>query len=296
MRLAFLGLGLMGGPMALRLAAAGHDLVVWNRSTAKAAPLAAAGAAVAATPEEAARGAGVVFLNLMDAAATEAVCFGPGGLGAAPPRPDRVVVDHSSIPPGRTRDIAARLHDANGARWVDAPVSGGTRGAQEGTLAAMAGGDAADVERVRPYVMAMARSLTHMGPLGAGQTAKLCNQVISGGLMALIAESVRLAQNSGLDAARLPEAFAGGFADSLPLRLFVPRMASGAHAPPIGSAASMAKDLEAVLDAAAGTGTAVPMAGLALQLLRLTMARFGPEAEALEVHRLGEAGAAPRHG
>jgi 3-hydroxyisobutyrate dehydrogenase len=294
MRLAFLGLGLMGAPMAARLLAAGHDLTVWNRSAAKAEPLRAAGARVAATPAEAAAEAGIVFLNLMDAAATEAVCLGPGGIAEAPagdrvaaePRGHRIVVDHSSIPPDRTREIAARLAAANGTRWVDAPVSGGTRGAAEGTLAVMAGGAAEDVERIRPYVMAMARNLTHMGPLGAGQTAKLCNQVISGSLMAVIAEAVRLAQNAGIDAARLPEAFAGGFADSLPLRLFVPRMAAGVHEPPIGSAASMVKDLETVLRLAGQTGTPVPMSGLALQMLRLTMARFGPDAEALLVHEL----------
>jgi 3-hydroxyisobutyrate dehydrogenase len=285
MSLAFLGLGLMGAPMAQRLLAAGHALTVWNRSPAKAAPLRAAGARVAATPAEAAAGAEIVFLNLMDAAATEAVCLGPGGIAEAP-RADRIVVDHSSIAPERTRAIAARLLAANGTRWVDAPVSGGTRGATDGTLAVMAGGEAADVERIRPFVMAMARNLTHMGPLGAGQTAKLCNQVISGSLMAVIAEAVRLAQNAGIDAHRLPEAFAGGFADSLPLRLFVPRMASGNHEPPIGSAASMVKDLETVVQLAAQTGTPVPMSGLALQLLRMTMARFGDDAEALQVHAL----------
>lgn len=284
-RLAFLGLGLMGAPMARRLLTAGHDPVVWNRSAAKAAPFRDAGARVAATPTEAAASAEIVFLNLLDAAATEAVCLGPGGIAEAPAS-DRIVVDHSSIPPARTREIAARLAAANGTRWVDAPVSGGVRGAEEGTLAVMAGGEAADVERVRPLLRAVARNVTHMGPLGAGQTAKLCNQVISGSLMAVIAEAVRLAQNAGIDAQRLPEAFAGGFADSLPLRLFVPRMASGIHDPPIGSAASMVKDLETVLAVAAETGTPVPMAGLALQLLRLTTARFGEDAEALMVHSL----------
>jgi 3-hydroxyisobutyrate dehydrogenase len=284
-KLAFLGLGLMGGPMALRLVAAGHDVTVWNRSAAKAEPHRAAGARVAAAPAEAVAEARIVFLNLMDAAATEAVCFGPGGIAEAP-RADRIVVDHSSIAPEATRAISARLLAANGTRWIDAPVSGGTKGAQEGTLAVMAGGEAADVERARPFVMAMARNLTHLGPVGAGQTAKLCNQVISGSLMAVIAEAVRLAQNAGIDAHRLPEAFAGGFADSLPLRLFVPRMASGVHEPPIGSAASMVKDLETVLQVAAATGTPVPMASLALQLLRLTMAHFGDDAEALMIHAL----------
>jgi 3-hydroxyisobutyrate dehydrogenase len=284
-RLAYCGLGLMGAPMARRLVEAGHEVTVWNRSPAKAEPFRALGARLAATPADAARDAAIVFLNLADAQALEAVCLGPDGIGAAPAA-DRVVVDHASNAPEVTGDIAARLLAANGTRWVDAPVSGGVKGATDGTLAVMAGGEAADVERIRPVVMAMARNLTHLGPVGAGQTAKLCNQVISGSLMAVIAEAVRLAQNAGIDAARLPEAFAGGFADSLPLRIFVPRMASGVHEPPIGSAASIVKDLEAVVTLAARTGTPVPMSGLALQMLRMTMARFGDDAEALMVHAL----------
>jgi 3-hydroxyisobutyrate dehydrogenase len=287
-KLAFLGLGLMGAPMARRLLAAGHALTVWNRSPARAEPLRALGAHVAATPREAATGADIVFLNLLDEAAAEAVALGPDGIAAAPAAP-RLVVDHSSLAPAATRRIAAALAAANGTRWVDAPVSGGVAGAEAGTLAVMAGGEAADVEQARPLILAMAARVTHMGALGAGQTAKLCNQVISGSLMAVIAEAVRLAQDHRLDAARLPEAFAGGFADSLPLRLFVPRMASGVHTPPIGSAASMAKDLEAVRALAAGTGTPTPMSALALELLRATMRRFGPDAEALEIHRLVEA-------
>lgn len=283
--LSFLGLGLMGGPMALRLLRAGHTLTVWNRSPEKAAPHVEAGARLAATPAEAA--ADITFLNLMDAAAAEAVCFGPGGLAEAPPGA-RIVVDHSSLPPDATRAIAARLQAANGTAWVDAPVSGGTRGAVDGTLAVMAGGEAADVEAARPFIMAYARNLTHMGRLGAGQTTKLCNQIISGSLMAVIAEAVNLAKHAGIDAHRLPEALAGGFADSLPLRLFTPRMASGNHAPPIGSAASMAKDLQAVLELAAATGTATPMTRLALRRLQQTMEEFGAHAEALEVHKIGD--------
>jgi len=283
--LSFLGLGLMGGPMALRLLAAGHGLMVWNRSAEKAVPHLAAGATLAASPAEAA--ADIIFLNLMDAAAAEAVCFGPGGLAEAPAG-KRILVDHSSMSPEATRAIAARLHAANGTAWVDAPVSGGTRGATDGTLAVMAGGDAADIETIRPFIMAYARNLTHMGPLGAGQTTKLCNQIISGSLMSVIAEAVNLAKNTGIDAHRLPEALAGGFADSLPLRLFTPRMASGHHEPPIGSAASMAKDLQAVLALAEATGTAIPMTRLALHRLNQTMEHFGAAAEALEVHRLGE--------
>src|SRR5258708_31473763 len=123
-----------------------------------------------------------------DAAAVEAVVFGANGLAAASGQ-GKLVVDFSSIHPDAARAIAARLKAANGMGWIDAPVSGGTMGAEEGTLAVMAGGDAADIERVRPYVLTMARRFTRMGPTGAGQTTKLCNQVIVGCAMAVLPEA-----------------------------------------------------------------------------------------------------------
>jgi 3-hydroxyisobutyrate dehydrogenase len=202
------------------------------------------------------------------------------------PGTGKLVVDFSSIHPDATRDIAARLKAANGMGWVDAPVSGGTKGAEEGTLAVMAGGDAADVERVRPYVLAMARRLTHMGPTGAGQTTKLCNQVIVGCAMAVLAEATRLAVNAGIDAGRLPEALTGGFADSIPLQLFVPRMVQGIHSPPLGHIATMLKDLDTVADVARRTSSPVPMATLAGQLFRLAKSLRGADADALEIYKL----------
>ena len=200
-KLGYLGLGLMGIPMTRRLLNAGHDVTVWNRSPGKAAGLVEAGAKSAATPREVAASAGIIFMCLTDASAVEHVVFGPDGLACADGAA-KLVVDFSSIHPDAARSIAARLKAANGMGWIDAPVSGGTKGAEEGTLAVMAGGDAADIERVRPYVLAMARRLTHMGPTGAGQTTKLCNQIISGCAMAVLAEATRLASNAGIDAAR----------------------------------------------------------------------------------------------
>jgi 3-hydroxyisobutyrate dehydrogenase len=170
--------------------------------------------------------------------------------------------------------------------WVDAPVSGGTKGAEEGTLAVMAGGDAADIERIRPYVLAMARRLTHMGPTGAGQMTKLCNQVIVGCAMAVLAEATRLAVNSGIDAGKLPEALAGGFADSIPLQLFVPRMVQGIHSPPLGHIATLLKDLDTVADVAHDTSTPIPMASLAAQLFRLAKAARGADVDALEIYKI----------
>jgi 3-hydroxyisobutyrate dehydrogenase len=290
-KLGYLGLGMMGIPMARRLIDAGHEISVWNRSAGKAPALVEAGAKLTKNPREVATSSSIIFMCVTDAAAVDEVVFGADGL-ASVPGTDKLVVDFSSIHPDKARSIAAQLKAANGMGWIDAPVSGGTKGAEEGTLAVMAGGEAADIERVRPYVLAMARRLTHMGPTGAGQMTKLCNQVIVGCAMAVLAEATRLAVNSGIDAARLPEALAGGFADSIPLQLFVPRMAQGIHSPPLGHIATMLKDLDTVGDVAQGTSTPVPMASLAAQLFRLAKAARGADADALEIYKIS----APQRG
>jgi 3-hydroxyisobutyrate dehydrogenase len=285
--LGYLGLGMMGSPMALRLLDAGYMVTIWNRSQAKAAPLVRAGAMLAPDPRAVANTSSIIFICLTDADAVEDVVFGPEGL-AAVPGAGKLVVDFSSIHPDAARSIATRLRTANGMDWIDAPVSGGTKGADEGTLAVMAGGDTSAIERARPYVLAMARRLTHMGPTGAGQTAKLCNQIIVGCAMAVLAEATRLATNAGIDAGRLPEALAGGFADSIPLQLFVPRMVQGIHSPPLGHVATMLKDLDAVVDVAQQTSTPVPMAALASQLFRMAKTLRGADADALEIYKLSE--------
>jgi 3-hydroxyisobutyrate dehydrogenase len=284
-KLGYLGLGMMGFPMTRRLVDAAYDVTVWNRSSGKAAALVEAGAKLASFPREVAANASIIFMCLTDAAAVEDVVFGPDGLATADGA-GKLVVDFSSIHPDAARSIAARLKLANGMGWIDAPVSGGTMGAEQGTLAVMAGGAAADIERARPYVLAMARRLTHMGPTGAGQTSKLCNQVIVGCAMAVLAEATRLAVNAGIDARRLPEALAGGFADSIPLQLFVPRMVQGIHSPPLGHIATMLKDLDTVIDVARDTSSPVPMSALAAQLFRLAKSARGADADALEIYKL----------
>ena len=284
-KLGYLGLGMMGFPMTRRLVNAGYDVTVWNRSPGKAAALVEGGAKLATYPREVAAAASIIFMCLTDAAAVDAVVFGPDGLATASGQ-GKLVVDFSSIHPDAARAIAARLKAANGMGWIDAPVSGGTMGAEEGTLAVMAGGEAADIESVRPYVLEMARRLTHMGPTGAGQTTKLCNQVIVGCAMAVLAEATRLAVNAGIDAKRLPEALAGGFADSIPLQLFVPRMVQSIHSPPLGHIATMLKDLDTVIDVARNTSSPVPMAALAAQLFRLAKSARGADADALEIYKL----------
>jgi 3-hydroxyisobutyrate dehydrogenase len=283
--LGYLGLGMMGLPMSRRLLHAGHKVAIWNRSAGKAKALIEMGAKLAANPRDVAVSSSIIFMCVTDADAVEDVVFGTAGL-ASVPGTGKIVVDFSSIHPDKTRVIAARLKETNGMGWIDAPVSGGTKGAEEGTLAAMAGGEAAEIERVRPYVLAMARRLTHMGPTGAGQMTKLCNQVIVGCAMSVLAEATRLAVNSGIDAVRLPEALAGGFADSIPLQLFVPRMVQGIHTPPLGHIATMLKDLDTVAEVAHDTSTPVPMASLAAQLFRLAKAARGADADALEIYKI----------
>lgn len=269
--LGYLGLGLMGLPMTQRLLEAGHTVHVWNRSPAKLAPAVERGAIACATPAEVARNADVVLMCLMDAASVEQVVFGADGI-AAVGGAGKILVDHASIRPDATRGFAARLAAANGMTWVDAPVSGGVGGATAGTLAIMCGGDAAAIDRVRPILAAYSPNVTHMGPVGAGQTTKLCNQIIVGSAICTIAEAVRLASAGGVDASLLPAALGGGWADSKPLQVFVPRMLER-PATPLGAADTLLKDLDTALELARATGTPTPMAGLAAELFRALHAR-----------------------
>jgi 3-hydroxyisobutyrate dehydrogenase len=285
--LGFIGIGRMGLPMTARLIAAGHNVTVWDVSSDRIVAAEKAGAIAATHAAEVADRAEIVFLCLTDGAAVEKVIFGLDGIALAHGQ-DKVVVDLSSIHPDSTRNIAARLKAANGMAWIDAPVSGGPKGAAEGTLAVMAGGQEIEIERIRPYVLAMGQRLTRMGDVGAGQTTKLCNQVIAACSMVVMAEATRLAVDAGIDATRLPEALAGGFADSIPLQLFVPRMAEGVSEPRIGPVSIILKDLEMIADVARTHSTPLPMAGLAAQMFRFLKAARGSQADVLEIYELSK--------
>lgn len=276
LRVAFCGLGLMGAPMVRRLLAAGHHVTVWNRSPDKAAPLLAAGAHAAATPVAAAQGADAVLLCVYDAAAVEAVVFGPHGLAGTPGL--RWLADHSSIPPEVTRAFAQRLKEASGADWIDAPVSGGIAGVEAGTLAVMAGGAADAVAQAAHAMAAYAGRVTRMGEAGAGQATKLCNQTIVATTVLAIAEAVAFAQKSGIEVDRLAEALAGGWADSKPLQVFVPRMAQ-AHAQSIGALSTMLKDVDTVCAGAQRFDQAMPLAATVQQMLRIASGMGLGEAE-----------------
>ncbi len=266
--IAFAGIGLMGLRMCRRLIAAGFPLTVWNRSPDKCAPLVEAGARQVGSPVELCAAADIVLLCLADTAVVREVVFSAGGIveGA---RAGQVLVDHSSLEPAATRAMAAELESRSGMRWVDAPVSGGTAGAEAGSLAIMAGGRADDVERVRPVLMHLGQRLTHMGEIGAGQVTKACNQMIVACNALVIAEVVALAERSGVDASLIAPALAGGFADSRPLQILAPQMASNEFEPIKWHVRTLLKDLDTAVQLSREEGSATPMTGLAAQLMRL---------------------------
>lgn len=266
-RLAFAGIGLMGLPMCRRLLAAGFRLSVWNRSPDKCADLVAAGARQVQTPADLCAEADLVLLCLADTAAVQDVVFGKQGIRQTA-RAEQLLIDLSSVEPTATREMASQLEQATGVRWVDAPVSGGVVGARAGSLAIMAGGRETDIERARPVLMQLGQRLTRMGDTGAGQVSKVCNQMIVACNALVIAEVVALAQRSGVDARLLPSALAGGFADSKPLQILAPQMAEARFEPVQWHVRTLLKDLDTAVRLAVEQGSAMPMSGLASQLMR----------------------------
>ena len=266
MKLGFIGIGLMGKPMVLRLLAAGHGVAVWNRSREKLTEVVEKAARAVESPAAVARTAEVVMMCVTDQKAAEEVLFGRNGVAEGGAK-GKLVLDFSSIAPASARDFARRL-EAKGMGLIDAPVSGGVAGAEKGTLAIMAGGKSEHIERVRPMVMHLASRFTRMGDSGAGQVTKLCNQAIVGSLLAVIAEAMRLAEAAGVESKMLPEALKGGFADSLPLQIFGARMAARQFEPPLAASATMLKDLENAAAVAREAGVWMPVVERAIELYR----------------------------
>ena len=267
LRVGFIGTGLIGSPMVERLLDQGLVVTVWNRTVDKTTPLVARGATTAASARELANGCDIVCLCLTDTAAVEDVVFGAGDL-AAVLHAGQLIVDFSSIAPDATQRMATRLAAQTGARWIDAPVSGGLPAARAGRLIIFAGGDAADIASASPVLDALSVRVTHMGGHGAGQLAKSCNQMIVGCNLLVIAEMLSFARAAGIDARQLPAALAGGFADSLPLQIFGNRMARHVDVPKIGAVATFKKDIEQVARLANESGAFVPMTTRAVELLR----------------------------
>jgi len=266
--LGFAGIGLMGLPMCRRLLAAGYPLTVWNRSPDKCAALVAAGARLASSPAELCQVSDLVLLCLADTAVVREVVFGEHGI-AQGGRSGQLLIDFSSLEPTATREMAAELAVLCGMAWLDAPVSGGTPGAEAGTLAIMVGGEAADLERARPVLQVLGQRVTHMGAVGAGQVTKACNQMIVACNALVIAEVVALAEQSGVDATLIAEALAGGFADSKPLQILAPQMAESRFEPIKWHVRTLLKDLDGAVRFSREQGSATPLSGLAAQLMRL---------------------------
>jgi 3-hydroxyisobutyrate dehydrogenase-like beta-hydroxyacid dehydrogenase len=261
MNIAFLGIGLMGFPMARRLCEAGHTVHAWNRSPGKAERLIPFGATVHGEAADAAREAEIVITMLENGAAVQEVLFKAGVAHAM--KPGTVVVDMSSIKPSEARAQAEKL-GGMGITHLDAPVSGGTIGAEAGTLAIMAGGKASTFERVRALFAALGRA-THVGPSGAGQLAKLANQMIVGITIGAVAEALLLCEKGGADMAKVKEAISGGFADSRILQVHGQRMVERDFAPR-GRMTVQLKDMRNALETAAGVGFEAPITGLLEQL------------------------------
>lgn len=255
----FIGLGIMGAGMARNLVDKGHDVVVWNRTTSRTEPLVEAGASAAQSPSELAARSTIVLMCVSDTPDVESVVRGSEGVLAGV-RPGSVIVDHSTISPSATVQLAAEA-DARGVSWLDAPVSGGSEGAQRGTLSIMVGGDDADVERVRPYLEAFGTSITHVGPVGAGQTVKIVNQILVVGNQLAASEALLFASMAGLDLEATLAAVTGGAAGSWMLANRGPQMIDRDWRPGF-TIDLQQKDLRLALEA--GQELGAPLIGTAL--------------------------------
>ena len=265
----------MGAPMALNLLKAGHAVTVHNRTRDREIPVAAAGAIRAESPAAAAQTAEVIITCVSDTPDVEQVILGENGISQTA-QPGTVVVDMSTISPTVTRQIAAALAEQNVA-MVDAPVSGGSEGAQKGTLSIMVGGDGADVARVRPVLEAMGNTITHVGSIGAGQTTKAINQIIVAGTYWSIAEGMALGLKAGLDMEKVVQAVGGGAAGSWGLTHRSGNMINNEY--PLGFRVRLhQKDLVIALEAARKLGVTIPMTAFVEQIESGLMAQgFGDE-------------------
>ena len=258
----FLGLGTMGAAMAANLARAGFAVTAWNRSPGRAPELDALGVDRAATPADVARASDILVICVSDTPDVEAILFGPDGVADGTVA-GRLVIDCSTISPSVTRTFATRLA-AVGADLVDAPVSGGSEGAQKATLTIFCGGTAEAVERARPVLAAMGKTITHVGPSGSGQAVKAVNQVILAGTYLGVAEGIVLAMKAGLDVDQVVAALGGGAAQSWVLANRSGRMIANDY--PLGFKVALHhKDLGIALDLAREMGAVLPVADLAAE-------------------------------
>lgn len=284
-RLGFIGTGLMGSAIVERLIETGHSLTIWNREPEMTEPLAARGATVVANPAAVAAASDIVFLCVLDAKAVEAVVFGPGGVieGVSP---GQIVVDHSTIAPGETTRMADLLRERAGVDWVDAPISGGPPFAREGRLTIMVGGTPEAFARSDRIMAEYGKNRTLIGPTGAGQMAKIINQAVCGVGYVLMAEILRLAELSGINAAQIPQCLAGGHADSTMLQVIYPRMVRREFEPPASLSRQMLKDLHGVIEEGRNLALELPLVAAAEQRFEQYVAGGSGMAETASIYRL----------
>jgi 2-hydroxy-3-oxopropionate reductase len=285
----FVGLGIMGKPMARRLLAAGFDITVHSRSPGPVDELAAEGAKAAPSPAAVAAGSGVVITMLPDTPDVELVLFRDGGV-ASELRKGSLLVDMSTIDPLATRRFAERIRSA-GSGMLDAPVSGGERGAIDGTLSIMIGGSEEDVRRAMPLFEAMGSTIVHVGGAGAGQVAKACNQLVVGSTIQTVAEALALAEAAGVDAEKVREALLGGFAGSKVLDVHGRRMLDGSFAPGFRARLHL-KDARIVLATAGELDSPVPAFEVAAAAFQRLVDEGGGELDHAALYSL----IAPRDG
>jgi 3-hydroxyisobutyrate dehydrogenase len=269
MQVGLIGLGIMGAPMARNLLRAGFDLSVATRTPGKAEKFAAENSSLgqvkaANTPAEVAAASEVIVTMVTDSPDVVAVAQGSDGVFAAA-KPGSIIIDMSTISPQITRELAEEAK-AKGLFWLDAPVSGGEKGAIEGTLTIMVGGEAESLERARPVLNAMGKRITHFGPAGNGQSAKLCNQIMTAVNLLSVCEALTFGAKAGLDLATLHQALTGGAANSWALEVLGKKMIERDFKPAF-MVRLQQKDLRLVLDAANANHTSLPTASLAHQLL-----------------------------
>jgi 3-hydroxyisobutyrate dehydrogenase len=262
-QIGFIGLGIMGKPMALNLIKAGFDVTVYNRTASKAEQLVSQGAKKAASAAEVAGQTTVIITIVSDTPDVESVILGKNGV-IEKIRPGSVVIDMSTISPEATREIAARLKE-KGAHMLDAPVSGGEQGAIDGTLSIMVGGDDDIFERCQPFFEAMGKNIIHVGPSGMGQTVKLVNQILVAGTLNAVAEALIFAQKSGVDLDKAIDAVKGGAAGSWQLANLAPRIIKRDFQPGF-MIDLMQKDLKLVMESAATSKLTLPASSLVHQM------------------------------
>lgn len=293
MKVGFIGLGVMGAPMAGHLLAAGHELAVWARRPEATAALAARGAHVSATPAALAARCEVVFSIVTSSADVEALAFGQEGL-AAGLASGAVHVDMSTIAPAVARELAAR-YAARGIGWLDAPVSGGEQGARDATLAIMAGGEEAVLDKVRPLLAVLGQRIVHIGSAGAGQVAKACNQMVMVNAIQACAEAMHLARAHGVDLAAVRQALTGGSAASRVLEVMGQRMVARDFTAGI-EARLHHKDFGLLLAEAHRLGVPLPVAAQTAQQLNALMAAGWGRNDTASLLRVLEGGAGAGEG